>query len=213
MDPRHLRNALAVSKLIDAATAHLPQWAIGIALVGIFVAASELGRLAARGRDLAGKAGGKNESSSQAYVVTAIFALLAFMLATTFSMALSRYDTRRIALADEVDAIGTGYARASLLDRPHATAIRALLRQYAHCRTSSQAWSTAQLEVRIGLCRNISQKLWAETREAVQPVRTTALASYTVAAINDVVNASTRREIAGRAVIPARVVSCCSFAR
>lgn len=201
-----VRSSPLVSKLIDLATAHLPLWAIGIALTAIFVGASEVGRLVARRRDLR-QDGRSQASSSQAYVVTAIFALLAFMLATTFSMALSRFDTRRLALANEVDAIGTAYLRASLLDPPNAVKIRALLRQYAHCRTSSKDWSEAQVEMRIRVCQGIGHELWLETRAAVQPVRTTALASYTVSAINDVLNAATRREIAGRAVIPARVVS------
>lgn len=154
-----------------------------------------------------GKAENQADWSTQGYIVTAIFALLAFMLATTFSMALSRFDTRRLALATEIDAIGTAYLRASLLDEPYATTIRALLRNYAHCRISDPQWSSAQLEQRIRQCNRIGERIWVETRTAVQPVRTTALASYTVSAVNDVINASTRRDIAGRAVIPARVIS------
>lgn len=195
-----------MSRLIELATTHLPLWMIGIALVAIFIGAAELGRFISAGPKVDGDSAEQVDRSSQGYIVTAIFALLAFMLTTTFSMALSRYDVRRLALADEVDAIGTAYLRASLLDRPYASSIRALLRQYTHCRISSPEWSNAELEARVASCQKIGQQLWVQTKAAVQPVRTTALASYTVSATNDVLNAGTRREIAGRAVIPARVL-------
>lgn len=193
-----------MSRLLDYATSTFPLWAIGVVLVAVLFASCELGLVISR-RILKGKK--RHDRDSLGYIVTAIFALLAFMLATTFSMALSRFDTRRLALATEVDAIGTAYLRASLLDEPHASKVRRTLREYAHCRISSPDWTIRQLEERVIECQKIGARLWEETRNAVQPVRTTALASYMVSSVNDVLNAAVRREIAGRAVIPARVLS------
>jgi hypothetical protein len=200
------RSKSGMTQIVDLATDHLPLWVIGVVLVLVFLGACEIGFLVTRrvyrSRELTDR-----DRGSLGYIVTAIFALLAFMLATTFSMALTRFDTRRMALANEVDAIGTAYLRASLLDEPYATRLRLLLRQYAHCRTSQPKMSREQMELRIEQCRAIGDQLWETTRVAVQPVRTTALASYMVSAVNDVLNASVRRGIAGRAVIPGRVLS------
>lgn len=194
-----------MSGLLDLATSHLPLWLIGIILAGIFIAACELGRLVTgwlhqRHRVEA------SDGASLGYIVTAIFALLAFMLATTFSMALTRFDARRMAMANEVDAIGTAYLRASLLDEPYASKVRLLLRQYTECRIVGTDMSSAQIEARVEQCHRIGQQMWETSRAAVQPLRTTALAAYTISAVNDVLNAGVRREIAGRAVIPPRVL-------
>ncbi len=195
-----------MSKIVDLATDHLPLWAIASILVAIFLLASEIGRFFTRRAAFGSASSDGAERASQGYVVTAIFALLAFMLATTFSMALSRFDTRRLALAQEIEAISTDYLRASLLDQSYASSVRASLREYAHCRIGSKNWTQAQLEAHLGKCQAIRNKLWLETRAAIQPVRTTALASYELSATNDVLNSAARREIAGRAVIPTRVL-------
>ncbi|HYX46295.1 MAG TPA: hypothetical protein VE820_05690 [Sphingomicrobium sp.] len=196
-----------MNAILDSATTRLPLWAVGLILVALFIGACAVGQLGGRRRDLSGTGKKKAERASEGYIVTAIFALLGFMLATTFSMALSRFDTRRLVLATEVDAIGTAYMRASLLDEPHATIIRGTLRKYAHCRIASQNWSAEQFEDQVRVCQKVGKELWSQTRDAVEPYRTTALASYTIAATNDVLNAAVRREIAGRAVIPARVIT------
>lgn len=203
-----------MSALVDFATSHLPLGAIGIILLLIFLGCCELGSVVTH-RIYERRGIAEKDRGSLGYIVTAIFALLAFMLATTFSIALSRFDARRMALAGEVDAIGTAYLRASLLDEPYARSVRGLLREYAHCRVSSPELSTQQLEERIGKCHAIGNQLWQSTRAAVLPDRKTALASYVVSAVNDVLNASVRRDIAGRAVIPGRVLSVlliCTFA-
>jgi hypothetical protein len=196
-----------MNRLVDYATEYFPLWLLGLALIAIFSGALEIGALISRKVRSTDSSAANGDRSSQGYIVTAIFALLAFMLTTTFSMALSRFDTRRMALATEVDAIGTAYLRASLLDEPYSIRVRALLRNYAHCRVSSQDWSQQQIEDRALHCQKIGDQLWLQTRDAVKPVRTSALASYMVSAVNDVLNAAVRREIAGRAVIPARVLS------
>ena len=60
--------------------------------------------------------------------------LLAFLLAFTFGMAASRYDTRKQLVLQEADAIGTTYLRADFLQEPQRSNIRNLLREYAALR-------------------------------------------------------------------------------
>ena len=71
-------------------------------------------------------------------IVGSILALLAFMMAFTFGMAGSRYNTRRAAVLDEANAIGTAYLRADLLPDAHRAEVRALLREYVDVRLGVQ---------------------------------------------------------------------------
>src|SRR5690242_5960926 len=52
-------------------------------------------------------------------VVGATLALLAFMMALTMGAAVSRFDTRKEALIDGVNAIESAYRNAALLPEPH----------------------------------------------------------------------------------------------
>jgi hypothetical protein len=67
-------------------------------------------------------------------IVAAILGLLAFLLAFTFGMAASCFETRRGLVLDEANAIGSTYLRAALVPEPHRTEIRTLLRDYVDLR-------------------------------------------------------------------------------
>ena len=69
-------------------------------------------------------------------VVGATLGLLAFMLAFTFGIAASRFDTRKQLLLKEVNAIGTTFLRAGFFPEPHCTEIRKLLKRYVDIRAS-----------------------------------------------------------------------------
>ncbi len=58
----------------------------------------------------------------------AMLGLLALMISFTFAMALARFDSRRDALLNEANAIGTAALRARLLPAPHGAESLRLLR-------------------------------------------------------------------------------------
>src|SRR5580658_10884018 len=62
--------------------------------------------------------------------VTAALTLLGLIIGFSFSMAVSRYDQRKIYEEEEANAIGTEYLRAGLLPADNADNVRTLLRQY-----------------------------------------------------------------------------------
>jgi hypothetical protein len=64
----------------------------------------------------------------------AAMALLGLLLAFTFSMALNKYDYRRLMLVSDANAIGDFYTCATLLDEPVRTDLRKLTREYATLR-------------------------------------------------------------------------------
>ena len=67
-------------------------------------------------------------------VVGSTFGLLAFMLAFTFQIVTTRYDTRKELLVDEVTNIRTTYLRAGLIPEPFRAGSRKLLVEYVDLR-------------------------------------------------------------------------------
>src|SRR5215813_7171735 len=57
-------------------------------------------------------------------MVQAALALLAFLLAFMFSLALDRYHDRQVALVNEVNAVQTVFLQADVIPEPQRTAVR-----------------------------------------------------------------------------------------
>ena len=110
---------------------YLPLWAIFVITVLIVLIAIEGGfRLAVLRKQQSGKLVDVPISS----VIGGTLGLLAFLLAFTFGMAASRFETRRQLLLDEVNAVGTCYLRAGLVPDSECQQIRKRLREYVHQR-------------------------------------------------------------------------------
>jgi hypothetical protein len=92
-------------------------------------------------------------------VVGATLGLLAFLLAFTFGMAATRYDTRRGAVLQESNAIGTTYLRADFLPEPQRTETQSLLREYAALRV--QGASTIMSPEGMAKAAALHDRLWA----------------------------------------------------
>src|SRR4029453_8397977 len=76
--------------------------------------------------------GGLEEDGREDFnlIVAATLTLLALIIGFTFSMAISRYDQRKLYEEAEANAIGTEFVRAGLLPARDAERVRALLRNY-----------------------------------------------------------------------------------
>ncbi len=107
---------------------------LGFILLGslvFFLIATEIGyRLGRRHQDQF-NADAKSELS---IVQGAMMGLLALLLGFTFSMAISRFETRKQLVLEEANAIGTTYLRAQLLPEPERREVSNLLRQYVAAR-------------------------------------------------------------------------------
>jgi hypothetical protein len=91
-------------------------------------------------------------------MVAATLALLAFILAFTFGMAGSWFDTRRRLVVDEANAIGTTYLRAAFLPEPQRSGIRDLLREYVDVRL--EAARPGRLVPSLRRSEAIHARLW-----------------------------------------------------
>jgi hypothetical protein len=123
-----------------------------------------------------------------AVIQGATLTLLGLIIGFTFSMALDRYEQRKIFEEEEANAIGTEYVRAELLPAAEAAWVRQLLRSYLDQRV---LFYTTRDEQRLGQIDATTARLQAELWSAVKApalAQPTPLMALAVAGMNDVLN-------------------------
>jgi hypothetical protein len=169
----------------------LPLWGLFLVIVVLFLAAVEGGyRLGDYRRGLPGP----EKDAPVGAMVGATLGLLAFMLAFTFGMASSRFDTRKELVLDEANAIGTTYLRAAMLPERREE-IRALLRSYADARLEAfrSGWAAEQ----ILRSEAIQNQLWsAATALGLQHSESIVVGLF-VQSLNEVIDLHAKRVTAG----------------
>jgi hypothetical protein len=121
-------------------------------------------------------------------IQAATLTLLALIIGFTFSMAVTRYDTRKTLEEAEANAIGTEYLRADLLPDELGARTRDLLRQYLDLRIALYQGADEDVVKDINQrTAKLQGELWASVLPATtrQPTPIVALA---VAGMNDVIN-------------------------
>jgi hypothetical protein len=142
----------------------------------------------------------------EGFIIGSVFGLFAFIVGFTFSIAIARFDGRRLIVAEEANAINTSFLRASLLDAKDGVPLQIALRAYAHTRISPEGLTDAPRMEQLERSRRLRATLWTAGRTSVLPYRGTDLGVSVAESLNDVLNVGTRRELAGLAHIPDRVM-------
>jgi hypothetical protein len=127
--------------------------------------------------------------SDYGVVVGATLTLLGLLIGFTFSMATTRYDTRKTLEEEEANAIGTEYARLDFLPAEKLAGLQALLREYTGLRIRFyETRDKADLQKITAATTTVQNQLWATVAAAakLQPTPLSALAS---SGMNDVLNA------------------------
>jgi len=150
-------------------------------------------------------------------VLAATLTLLGLIIGFTFSMAISRYDQRKIYEEAEANAIGTAYVRADLLPATDGATVRGLLRNYLDQRvlfyTTSDEQRLRQINARTA---QLQTDLWSAVKAPAlaQPTPIVALA---VAGMNDMLNSQGYTQAAWWNRIPlaawglmAAIAICCN---
>ena len=122
------------------------------------------------------------------FVLGGTLTLLGMIIGFTFSMAVTRYDTRKTLEEAEANAIGTEYLRADLLPDELGARTRDLLRQYLDLRIALYQEADEDVVKDINQrTAKLQGELWASVLPATtrQPTPIVALA---VAGMNDVIN-------------------------
>jgi hypothetical protein len=136
-------------------------------------------------------------------MVGATLGLLAFLLAFTFGVASSRFDSRTQMVLEESNAIGTTYLRAGLLPE-YRDEIRSLLRSYVDSRLEAVRTGDAAPAMKHSL--QVHDELWpyAEKLSAKHP-NSIAVGVF-VQSLNEMIDSYSKRvAIALRSRIPASI--------
>lgn len=94
---------------------------------------------------------------------TAIFALIALILAFSFAFAADRFEQRRALVVDESDAVATAYAQIDFMPTAQGNAARALIRKYVTARLDVYAYvnNPWQEDRYVLLAHGTEDRLWA----------------------------------------------------
>jgi hypothetical protein len=174
----------------------VPAWAFFI-LIGLMVLVPiEVGqRLGARRRRLADH----EPEGPVGNAVGATLGLLGFMVALTVGAAAARFDTRKEALIDGVNAIETAFRNAALLPEPHRSESRRLLREYVEMRLDlpkvfGNPDRLRALETRI---RSLQQSLWSHAEALAKEDRSSEIYALFASSLNEVFEIHNKRVILG----------------
>ncbi len=162
------------------------------AAVAMILVANECGYRLGRARS--GQRGKESESPVGG-MVGAELGLLAFLLAFTFGIAASRYDTRREVLLDEANAIGTAYLRAAMLAEPHRGEVQRLLRDYVDLRIVAAEGATIEQAIRQS--EDLHGRLWSEAVAAAADNPRSVPVGLFIQALNEVIDLHAKRVTAG----------------
>ena len=138
----------------------------------------------------------KDATTSLGPIVGGSLAMLAFVLAFTFSMASSQNDNRKQDVLQEANSIGTAYLRADLLDKQSGIEVKRLLREYVKVRLEAavrlEAPRVGDINTLIAESVEIHNLLWAQVSSAAREGPNTNT-SLMIQSINDVIDMHEKR--------------------
>ncbi|CAN7169130.1 hypothetical protein LJR219_000236 [Phenylobacterium sp. LjRoot219] len=191
---------------------HLDSWlnrtdlpVLAAILFGAMCAAAAIGLLLQRSRRNAAVQDG--ESGQEGYIVSAVLGLLALLLGFTFSLAVDRFDARRLLVLEEANAIGTAYLRSQLLAEPHRARMSDLLVRYTDNRIAlakARPASTAQQQL-LAVNDALITDIWAGTSAAFDSIKGLDFSSAYLDSVNLVIDLDASRRTARAARVPTEV--------
>jgi hypothetical protein len=138
----------------------------------------------------------------------AIFALFGLVIAFTFSGATSRFNEKRMLIAEEVNSIETAYLRLHLISQDVQPELQELFRQYVDSRveTYRKLPNTDAAEAEIVKSKRLQEQIWAEAVPAtLLPHSHPDAGKLLLPALNNMIDIFTTRTMALRVHPPAIV--------
>ena len=182
----------------------LSSWQLALVLAGIMFGATLIGLVA--GRLLSRHADALREPLG--VVQGALLTLVGLVLAFGLAMAVSRYDSRRAAVVDDANAIGTAYLRAQTLAEPERGLSLPLYVEYtdASLRLSDSVPGSREAKSAIAAESMLQRRLWslAGMALAAQPIQS-APRLY-VESLNEMIDLQTTRVSALNNRVPSAIL-------
>jgi len=129
----------------------------------------------------------------------AVFALFGLMMAFTFSGAASRFNEKRMLIAEEVNCIETAYLRLHLLSQQSQPALQELFRRYLDSRleTYRRLPNMAAAEMEMANSKRIQEEVWTEAIAATRlPDSHASSGLLLLPALNNMFDIATTRTMA-----------------
>lgn len=189
---------------LEEAMGSAPLWVIGICFFIMLCLSSFIGLWLRSHFDKQ-----RDDSPSDGYLLSAVLALLGLLIAFTFSLAVTRYDTRRMMAVEEANAMSTVWLRYTLADGAPGTALRDALKRYADLRLTLP--STRDPDAVEARSAREQAVLWQHLRAALPTIQPSPVASTLVTATTEMFDAAARRKAEREARIPARVLDVVSL--
>jgi len=148
----------------------------------------------------------QNQDHSQdlGAINSTLLGLLALLLAFTFSMSNSRFDTRRSLIIEEANNIGTAILRADIYPDSMRQLLRSQFQEYLEARIAF--YQTGMDEKKIVetylKANEISSQIWSTAATYAKIDNITTRTSEMIPALNAMIDITTTRRAAGEATIP-----------
>lgn len=137
----------------------------------------------------------KERDQTVGAMVGAILGLVALVLAFTFNLAASRFDTRRQTIVEEANAIGTTALRARFLPEPERSKISELLREYVKNRIRGR--DALQIQAEIRRSEELHEELWTQAVAAEQHSSHPVTTGLFIQSLNEVIDLHSKRVFVG----------------
>jgi hypothetical protein len=149
--------------------------------------------------------GAPDAEGKEGHVLGAVLGLLALLLGFTFALAVDRYESRRMLVLEEANAIGTAYLRAQLLEEPHRSRISRILVDYTDHRLEA-SHATAQDAAReLAKDHELVTELWTATVAAFPTIRSVDFSSAFLDSVNAVIDLGEARIVLRQVRVPLAV--------
>lgn len=192
--------------MFDELLNSIPLWVVLLVLTILFVVTSEIFfKVGARAR--ARKSSKITSESISDLVPTSILGLLALLLGFTFSMAITRFETRKNLVLKEANAIGTTYLRTELLPQNAQDKVKSLLKEYTALRVDFFKYKSGS-EAAFNYYENtqiIQNKIWKLAMEAAKTDRSAPFAQFIVS-LNEMIDLDAERIHASHDKVPGAVI-------
>ncbi|PZO02363.1 MAG: hypothetical protein DCF28_08580 [Alphaproteobacteria bacterium] len=132
--------------------------------------------------------------------MTAVLGLLALLLGFSFSMVMDRYETRRILVIEEANALGTTWLRIQILDAPERQTMSVLLERYVDARlvwseTGAEGPATPEAEA-------LQRQLWTAMGDVLRSGNPPLLTRGVMDTLNESFDLAVTRQSARGAHLP-----------
>jgi hypothetical protein len=144
-----------------------------------------------------------------AVLQAALLGVVGLVLAFGLALAVGRYETRRQAVVDEANAIGTTYLRAQTLAEPGRARSLDLLRAYTDTsiRLSAAVPGSAPALQAVADGQAIQRELWSLAGDALDGAPTASAPRLYIESLNEMIDMQTVRESALNNRVPGAVLA------